>query len=320
MNQPGSDRQEPRDPAIGCPALVGPSAGIRRARSAVRTAARVAVPSLIVRERGCLGDAVARAIHDAGGPSGALFVSVDCALASSQELVVAFAGDPYGLVARLHGRPPRKAATVFLDRIEQLSAPTQAALAHELSRGDRGWNELGIRLVAGTHEDLRDHVSDGRFRQDLFYQLAVLAIELPPLRARREDIVPSLESFVADVARMERRPTPTVSPRVSRLCESYHWPGNTRELQCVARRLLASSSRTALDPRALPAEVRHPSPPPTDRTSIDLPPQGVNLDELERRLIQQALGRQSGNRTRTARMLGLTRQQLLYRMKKHGLR
>ncbi len=147
-----------------------------------------------------------------------------------------------------------------------------------------------------------------------------MVVEVPPLRERPEDIPELLSSFLSDLCASSQRPVPRIPQRLVDLCQRYTWPGNARELHSVAKGLLASSDRSLLKVAALPDEIRYPAVPRRRGLSFTLPAEGLVLGELERHLIQQALERQGGNRTQAARMLGLSRQTLLYRMQKHGLR
>ena len=179
---------------------------------------------------------------------------------------------------------------------------------------------VDFRIIAASNSSLSEGVDKGVFRQDLYYHLAVLIVEIPPLRLRRGDVSVLFSHFLRQIAASSGRPVPRVPRRVIELCEHYHWPGNVRELRCVVERLLASNATSRLNPGALPDEIRRPTAPNHEALPFELPPEGLKLEELERHLIRQTLERHGGNRTHAARMLGLSRQTLLYRMKKYGLR
>ncbi len=313
MSQVRTKRVEVDDRASRCPALLGSSPAMRRARLAVRIAARTTAAVLVTREEGCLGEMVARTIHDAGDQPKSPFVRIECGGGDVVALVSKLAED-------LGGAPGASRATVFLDRLDHLPPSDQAKLAqkHDLLR--IGTTAGRVRILGGAQDNLRARVSAGTFRQDLYYHLAVLTVEIPPLRQRRADISVLFSHFLRQIAASSDRPVPRVSRRVIGLCEHYSWPGNVRELRCVVERLLASNTASRLSPRALPDEIRCPRAPNHEGIPFQLPPEGLKLEELERDLIRQALDRQGGNRTHAARMLGLSRQTLLYRMQKHGLR
>jgi DNA-binding NtrC family response regulator len=320
MNQVRNSLEEVDDLASRCPALLGTSAAMRRARSAVRVAARTTVAVLVKCEEGCLGEMVARTIHDAGSQSKAPFVRVECGGDDAAALVSRLVEEPGRTHDVADGLLDGSRATVFLDRVDRLAPSGQAKLAEGFGLGQLGAAGSKIRILAGTHEDLSARVSTGTFRQDLYYHLAVLIVEIPPLRMRQADISVLFSHFLRQIAASSGRPVPRVSRRVIELCEHYGWTGNLRELRCVVERLMISSTASRLSPRSLPDEIRRPTAPNDEAGPVRLPPEGMTREELERQLIRQALDRNGGNRTHAARMLGLSRQTLLYRMKKYGLR
>lgn len=301
-----------------CAALLGSSAVARRARQAARVAARSSTCVLVSREAGCLGGEVARSIHDASARAEFPFVSIECDDDSSV-LVARLAAEPADSIAAAGGRDASQ-ATLFLDQLEALSPVAQADLARGFAAGRLGADESEVRILAGTRVDLKARAAAGAFRQDLYYHVAVVVVEVPALRDRPEDVPELLSNVLSDLCASSKRQVPRISRRIVELCQRYSWPGNARELRSVAKRLLASSESARLKVAALPDEIRHPALPHRRDGLFRLPPEGVNLGELERHLIEQALERQGGNRTQAARMLGLSRQTLLYRMQKHGLR
>ncbi|NIQ19955.1 MAG: AAA family ATPase [Gammaproteobacteria bacterium] len=301
-----------------CAALLGSSAVARRARQAARVAARSSTCVLVSREAGCLGGQVARSIHEASARAEFPFVSIECDDDSSV-LVARLSAGPGESIAAVCGRDAPQ-ATVFLDPLEDLSPAAQTDLARSFATGRLGTDASNVRILAGTRVDLKARAAAGAFRQDLYYHVAVVVVEVPPLRDRPEDIPELLSNVLSDLCASSKRQVPRIPRRVVELCQRYSWPGNARELRCIAKRLLASSESARLKVAALPDEIRHPTLPRRGDDLFRLPPDGLNLGELERHLIQQALERQGGNRTQAARMLGLSRQTLLYRMQKHGLR
>jgi DNA-binding NtrC family response regulator len=304
------------DAAMRCPALIGSSAAIGRARKAVRLAARTDASVLVIREAGCCGGIVARTIHEASARAKFPFVPIECESVDALTLISSFGRKRADADAQQDGT----CGTVFLDGLDRIPMSAQKALAEGLELGRPGGPEHNARVIAGTRDDLRVLLSEGSFRYDLYYNLAVLVVEIPPLRKRREDIRDLLDHCVGEAAEKMGRPMPSIPRRLVELSEGYSWPGNLRELRCVAARLVASYSKSKLDLSALPEEIRNPQAPEHEPVPFQLPPEGVNLDVLERHLIGQALERHGGNRTHAARALGLSRQTLLYRMQKHGYR
>jgi two-component system NtrC family response regulator len=162
-------------------------------------------------------------------------------------------------------------------------------------------------------------VADGAFREDLYYRLAVIPLTVPPLRDRRDDIPLLADHFLRKMEDQTGRIGLRMPPEAFALFDRYAWPGNVRELENTIERLVVLSRDDQLAVSSLPEKIRS-GVDATTTTGIKLPPQGVRLDELERDLICQALERNGGNRTRAAADLGVTRNTLLYRMQKHGLR
>jgi two-component system response regulator AtoC len=176
---------------------------------------------------------------------------------------------------------------------------------------------VDVRIVAATNRNLEQMVAQRAFRQDLYYRLAVVPLRVPPLRERREDIPLLARHFLEKTMEKTGRPGLRLPPEAFALLDRYDWPGNVRELENVIERMAVLSRDDQLGVESLPENIRVADHSPAGR-AFELPAEGVRLDELEKDLIRQALERCRGNRTRAA--LGLTRNTLLYRMQKHGLR
>ena len=177
--------------------------------------------------------------------------------------------------------------------------------------------EVDTHVVAATNRNLEAAVAGGAFREDLFYRLNVFPIELPPLRERPEDIAPLAMHFLDNLARELRQTPRKLSPEALRTLEQYEWPGNARQLKNVLERILFLEDGDVITPASLPPEVRHTEA--AAARMFVLPPAGVSLEQLERELICQALDRVAGNKTGAAKLLGLSRDTLRYRLEKHGL-
>jgi len=212
--------------------------------------------------------------------------------------------------------------TVFLDEIGEMVPALQAKLLRFLEEktfrrvGGSTDQRVNVRVIASTNRDLDAEVRAGRFRQDLFYRLNVIAIVLPPLRERSEDI-PRLVTYYIDSYNTEFRKRITgVSPDAMSLLTKYAWPGNIRELRNAVERAMLLAAGTELVPEDFPAAA-----PTVARLNEDiaLPSAGVNLEQLERSLVVQALQRSDWNQTQAARLLGLNRDQIRYRIEKFGL-
>jgi DNA-binding NtrC family response regulator len=175
---------------------------------------------------------------------------------------------------------------------------------------------VDVRVVAATNRDLEEEVKAGKFREDLFYRLQVMPIMLPPLRERRGDI-PLLASFFVDRFNAEFRKRVRVrglSPAAAELMEQYQWPGNVRELRNAIERAMLLTDRDRLEPSDFSTLTRAVSP-----VQFKLPPEGVNIEDVERQLLTQALERSKGNQTHAAQLLGINRDQVRYRIEKFGL-
>jgi DNA-binding NtrC family response regulator len=212
--------------------------------------------------------------------------------------------------------------TVFLDEIGEMVPGLQAKLLRFLEEktfrrvGGSSDIHVDVRVISATNRHLRDEVKEGRFREDLFYRLNVLPINLPPLRERRDDI-PSLVTFYVDAYNAEfKKRVAGVSPEVMRHLQAYAWPGNIRELRNAVERamLLADGDTLRVDDFA----VGGGGGAKLD-DKVELPAEGINLDDLERSLVVQALERTGWNQTKAASLLGLNRDQIRYRVEKFKL-
>jgi transcriptional regulator with PAS, ATPase and Fis domain len=226
--------------------------------------------------------------------------------------------DKAGLLAAADG------GTLFLDELAELSLATQAKLLRFLQEGtyfpvgSSAPMSADVRVIAATNADLGEAVRSGAFRNDLFYRLSVFPLHIPPLRERREDVLPLARNFLQRVSDRAGRRPPQISREVIRFLLSRAWPGNVRELENTVERaviLCDGSTLTSRDFRVLDAgHAAHAS------NVGDLPEHGVDLPELNRRLVAAALERTQYNVSAAARLLGLSRPALRYRMEKYGLR
>ena len=214
--------------------------------------------------------------------------------------------------------------TVFLDEVDAMPLSVQAKLLRFFETGEcqavgeTATNRVDVRIIAATNSQLRDKVDAGVFRKDLYYRLNVVPLEVPCLRDRTEDIEPLLTHYLGHFAKVHGLPPASFSaPAVSYLTV-YDWPGNIRELRNLCERLAILRAGKVIEPEKLPPGIRnHRS---EAKRFIILPESGINLESLEAELIRQAIRKTNGNRTRSARLLGISRDTLLYRMEKYGIR
>jgi transcriptional regulator with PAS, ATPase and Fis domain len=211
--------------------------------------------------------------------------------------------------------------TVFLDEIGEMTAALQAKLLRFLEEktfkrvGGLADVRVDVRVVAATNRDLEEEVKSGKFREDLFYRLQVMPIQLPPLRERRGDI-PLLAGYYVDRFNGEfRKRVRGLSPAAKAVLEQYQWPGNVRELRNAIERAMLLADREWLEPEDFTTLTRSVEP-----TQFRLPPGGVNLEDVERQLLTQALERAGGNQSQAAQLLGINRDQVRYRVEKFGLK
>jgi two-component system response regulator PilR (NtrC family) len=317
---------EPRD-------LLGRSEPMRRIVDLVRRIANTRSTVLITGESGTGKERIARAIHDLSDRAAKPFLVVNCgaipeALLES-ELFGHDKGAFTGAVSK-HLGIFREAdgGTVLLDEVGELATSLQVKLLRVLQerkvRSVGASAEVGVdvRVLAATNRAVEEEVKSGRFRQDLYYRLNVIRIEVPPLRARREDIPDLARHFLARCAAEHDKEVRGFTPDALRVLDGYAFPGNVRELENLVERAIALASSPVIGLGDLPAEVSGASAQATPRL-LELPDDGCNLDdvlgELERRLLVQALERSGGLRTNAAKMLGVSARSLRYRLQKHSL-
>ncbi|MBF0178619.1 MAG: sigma-54-dependent Fis family transcriptional regulator [Magnetococcales bacterium] len=301
--------------------------------SVIRAARLVAVTGatvLIQGESGVGKELLAHAIHADSPRAKGTFVAVNCA-ALTESLVEselfghakgAFTGadqERAGRIATAHG------GTLFLDEIGDMPLSIQAKLLRFLENGE--CHTLGrelpkrvdVRVIAATNRDLATLVNEGGFRQDLYYRLQVVPLSLPPLRERGQDVALLANAFLQRFAVRHAVPAPFFSKDALRVMLGHPWPGNIRELRNLCERAVIFHQGQEIGIEFVHAQLALPMPSPR-AAAITLPNGGLSLDHLERDLILAALERTQGNRTHAARLLDLTRDTLLYRMKKHALR
>jgi transcriptional regulator with GAF, ATPase, and Fis domain/tetratricopeptide (TPR) repeat protein len=311
------------------PNFMGQSLAMRQVLAVVERAADIASTVLITGENGTGKELIARMLHFSGARSMKPFVEVNCGAIPPTLLESELFGILPDVATGVRARPGRfveaNGGTLFLDEVGEMPPAQQVALLGVLSNrkvvpvGGGPPVEVDVRVIAATNRDLAKLVSEGKFRQDLFYRLNVVPIALPPLRERKADIPALARQFAAVVAAQHDRAVPELSPRLLAVLMQHDWPGNVRELQNYIERLMALSADTVLQPEPMPDELRSPG-------SIRRVPGGgrarplrEHVAELEKRRLLEALDRSGGNQSRAARDLGITEQALRYRLRKYGL-
>jgi transcriptional regulator with PAS, ATPase and Fis domain len=183
---------------------------------------------------------------------------------------------------------------------------------------------VDVQVVASTNRDLEQTVREGKFREDLFYRLSVIPIQIPPLRERKEDIPLLVDHFIQRYNTQFRKNVQGVTPEGLKLLTNYSWPGNIRELKNAIERAMILVDRDTIDVDQLPIRIAEPvGGSPGTRASenhqVKLPPEGAGLDDIEREVIQQALQYAKGNKTTASKLLKISRDTLRYKVKKHNL-
>jgi len=314
-----------------CPELIGESPAFL---SALRTARLVAVSDVtlfIQGESGTGKEVLTRHIHHLSPRSKGPLISVNCAALPESLVESELFGHRRGAFTGADQDYPGKAraaagGTLFLDEISELPLSMQAKLLRFLEAGEcQGLGEpapvvVDVRVIAATNRNLYQMVQAGKFRADLYYRLNVVPLLLPPLRERLGDLPLLLQHFTTTLAEQHGVQPPHYGKAVMKILQRYHWPGNVRELRNFCERMVVLFSGMEVETGNLPPEITQPVPQEEEGGSnFTLPEGGIKLESLERELIIQALSRAGGNRSRAARLLGLTRDTFLYRMRKHGI-
>ena len=307
--------------------VVGASPAITALRHLVaRVAVSPASTVLLTGESGTGKDLVAKVIHYASDRSSKPFMNITCSALPEQLLESELFGHERGAFtdARMQKKGLLETAdggTVFLDEIGEMAPGLQAKLLRFLE--EKSFKRVGgssdirvdVRIVAATNRDLEKEVEKHQFRTDLFFRLNVLPISMPPLRAHAEDIPLLVEYFIDSFNTEFRKRVLGATPAAYALLQSYGWPGNVRELRNVIERAMLLSDGDRLDARDFSAMAKAVSA----GNEFELPATGVDLEQLERSLLIQALRRCHGNQTRAGGLLGLNRDQIRYRIEKFGL-
>lgn len=305
--------------------MVGLSDIMQEVFALVRKVAPSDASVIITGESGTGKELVARALHHGSERRAGPFVAVNCAAIPSELLETELFGHVKGAFTgavrdRIGKCEQAEGGTLFLDEIGDLPIDLQPKILRVLQErevepvGGRS-RPIDVRLVTATNLDIEAAVADGRFREDLFYRLAVIPVELPPLRDRREDIPLLIQHFLDRYAGQER---PRIDEECMAVLQAYRWPGNVRELENAIHRLCVLHQGALVTRQDLPERMHNELRSRASQVVV-LPEEGYPLEQIEREVVLQALQRNQWNQTRAAAFLRIPRHILIYRMEKYGI-
>jgi DNA-binding NtrC family response regulator len=307
--------------------MVGRSAAMREIFATIDRVAPTRATVLLCGESGVGKDLIARAIHHHSPREGKPFVKINCTALPENLMESELFGYEKGAFTGAATSKPGKfeqadTGTVFLDEIGDVPPSIQVKLLRILQEreferlGSNKTRHVDVRVVAATNVDLRAALEQGAFREDLYYRLNVLPINIPPLRERKEDIPFLAQHFVKKLSKDLGSRVESISDDAIQRLADYYWPGNVRELENVIERSLVLANGPVLDAAGIRLDL---APKPRLAANDNFLPEGMTLDEYEQSIIREALHRANGNKSQAARLLGLTRNALRYRLSQMGL-
>jgi DNA-binding NtrC family response regulator len=309
------------------PNIVARSAKMQEVLATVERVAPTNSTVLLGGESGVGKDLIARAIHEKSRRAGGPFIKINSTAIPENLLESELFGYERGAFTGANASKPGKfeladKGTLFLDEIGDVPPAIQVKLLRVLQ--EREFERLGgtrtvkvdVRLIAATNRDLREALEQGTFREDLYYRLNVVPIDIAPLRQRKEDIPELVNLFVARFAADSGKPVEGITPEAMQILVNYHWPGNVRELQNIIERACALAKGAVLKVDDIHLDVR---PARAVNGANNFLPEGLTLEQWEDEMIRESLRRANGNKSQAARLLGLSRNALRYRLSKIGI-
>jgi DNA-binding NtrC family response regulator len=316
---------------FGFDRIIGQHPSMLQLFDVINSVARSSSSTVFLRgETGTGKDLVAGVIHYNSDRAPKPFMNITCTAISETLLESELFGHEKG--AFTDARQQKKGlfeladgGTVFLDEVGDMSPSLQAKLLHFLE--NRRFRRIGgateipvdVRVIAATNRDIEQAIQDGQFRKDLLYRLNVVPIYLPPLRDRGDDVRLLTDHFISIYSREFKKPITGVTDDAYTKLGSYGWPGNVRELRNVIERAILLCKENVLQPADLVLGSGQPASVEDTLAGLDLPPGGLDFDQLENKLLRQALARAAGNQTKAAKLLNVSRDTFRYRLEKHGL-
>ena len=306
--------------------VIGKSSQMQEIYKILREVANTKATVLIQGETGTGKTLVARALHFNSSGKEKPFIHVNCAALPEGLLESELFGHVKGAFTDAVANKPGKfelanAGTIFLDEIVELSPMLQVKLLRVLQ--EKEFEQVGgiktikidVRVIAATNRDIKKALEGGLLREDLYYRLNVISINIPPLREHKEDIPLLVEYFLQKFNRESGKNIKGVSPRAMDMLTNYNWPDNVREVENVIERAVILGSKNTLLPESLPLHLKKES----DKMEIHIPPEGIALEKVEKSLIREALKMTKGNQSRAAKLLDISRNTLRYRIRKFGI-
>lgn len=308
--------------------IIGHSPALESVIRTAQIAAATDVHVLIEGKTGTGKELMAQALQQSSSRANKPYIVINCAALPAELVESALFGHEEGAFT---GATHRKdgymqhahTGTLFLDEIAELPLSLQAKLLRFVESGECqrvGSNEteiVDVRVLAASNQNLMQRMDEGKFRQDLFYRLSVVTLRLPALTERKRDIPELAEHFLQQAALRNSTAVCTLSQGALSQLKHYSWPGNIRELKNICEHVSALMPGEVIDSENLPLDVRQRAT--SGNSGYTLPEEGIDLSSLELDLIKQALDYSKGNKSKAARLLGLSRDAFLYRLKKHDL-
>ncbi len=309
------------------PNVVARSAKMQEVLAMVERVAQTNSTVLLGGESGVGKDLIARAIHEKSRRASGPFIKINSTAIPENLLESELFGYEKGAFTGAATSKPGKfeladKGTLFLDEIGDVPPTTQVKLLRVLQ--EREFERLGgtrtlkvdVRLIAATNRDLRAALEEGTFREDLYYRLNVVPIDIAPLRERREDIPDLVQLFISRFSAESAKKIAGIKPEALQMLVNHHWPGNVRELQNVVERSAALASHSVLEPSEIHLDAPRTK---SNNSGNNFLPEGMTLEQWEDEMIREALRRANGNKSHAARLLGLSRNALRYRLSKIGI-
>lgn len=318
------------DSKYGFDNILGRSPALLQALDAASRAALTSSAILIQGETGTGKELLAKAIHFNSRRKQRPLVTINCAAIPADLLESELFGHRKGAFTGALAEKKGKAeladgGTLFLDEIGDMTLALQSKVLRLLEYGEleklgsEDMRRVDVRIIAATHRDLQAMVEDGTFRQDLYYRLAVIPLTMPALRDRPDDIPSLVEHFLRASKEKNGRPGLVMPAGLLPYFTMYRWPGNVRELENVVERIVALARADVITVQDLPPFLRRERAG-LEAVEIQLPPQGISLEAIEKELIVKALEKCHWNQTQAARYLDISRKTLIYRVERHGIR